>query len=234
MGNLSRRTEGATVMALGEIWFSRVLIPILISVWLFPASASGQDALMRSDLPLWTNQRDVMWPRRLEGELGCVSRIAEGDWYRSGQGVDHEWFRFSFGGSIHCFGAELRSEAYEGLDYAPTRLSMFVELGRGQGPEGPVELWALQSGARPGSDYLLLSSQPGLASIEAFNVLQRICPRANVRAGPAIDIARTDYCAINSRNELINLARRMVRLPPVGHLDLLPKQDQPLNPSPAR
>lgn len=44
-----------------------------------------------------------------------------------------------------------------------------------------VELWAVQIGARPGSDYLLLSREPVEGLVEKFKVLQVACPTANVR-----------------------------------------------------
>lgn len=76
----------------------------------------------------------------------------------------------------------------------------------------------MQIGARPGSEYLLLSRDPAEGLIDKFNVLQTACPRDNVRDGGSLDILLTRYCTIKSRTELIRLARRMTQHPPRGSL----------------
>lgn len=73
----------------------------------------------------------------------------------------------------------------------------------------------------PGSRYLLLATRPGTETIASFDVLERTCPKANVRSGPLVDIARTDYCAIRTRAELVSLARRMARRPSIGRFEFV-------------
>src|SRR3546814_17182082 len=81
-------------------------------------------------------------------------------------------------------------------------------------------------GMRPGSDYLLLARMPGgEGAIKSFDLLQRKCPKANVRNAGNIDIAYTRYCAINSRQELVSLAKRMARLKQIGTMALVPKEE---------
>lgn len=77
-------------------------------------------------------------------------------------------------------------------------------------------------GARPGSQYLLLSRDPAEGLVDGFNVLQTQCPRENRRGAGALKVLLTHYCAINSRSELTRLARRMARRMPLGSLTLVP------------
>ena len=56
------------------------------------------------------------------------------------------------------------------------------------------------------------------AVIDRFEVLQRTCSRSQVRGGASLDILLTRYCAINTKGELIALARRMAKLPALGTL----------------
>ena len=44
---------------------------------------------------------------------------------------------------------EQRAASQEGLVFADTDIGVLIALGRGAGPEGPLDLWALQSGVRP-------------------------------------------------------------------------------------
>jgi hypothetical protein len=79
-------------------------------------------------------------------------------------------------------------------------------------------LWALQTGARPGSDYVLLSRKPENGIVKRFDVLQRACPKSLMRKTESIDILLTDYCSVNSRSDLIVFARKMAKLPPLASL----------------
>lgn len=93
---------------------------------------------------------------------------------------------------------------------------MFLEATTVGGKD--VELWTIQIGARPGRDYLLLSRSPGEELIKSFDVLQTDCPDANVRAASTLDTLRTDYCAMNTREELVEFARHMAARPLLGTL----------------
>jgi hypothetical protein len=69
----------------------------------------------------------------------------------------------------------------------------------------------------PGSEYVLLAREArreGL--IKSFRILQRRCPPGGIREIRDMDVWTTRYCRIDSRSELRALARRMLRLPPLG------------------
>lgn len=119
-----------------------------------------------------------------------------------------------------------RADKREKLDGADFHPSFFVFLGTTRVDGRDVELWTVQIGARPGSEYLLLSRDPADGLIEKFNVPQTACPRANVRDGGALDILLTRYRAINWRSELIRLARRMAQRPPRGSLTPVSVDDE--------
>lgn len=187
------------------------------------AGRSPPDAdLLRSDLPLWGNDavEGELWPRpfRTADSFGCRHRIKLGDWNADGYRGDDEWIRFDNYGAVHCALIERRAYVREQLQHRFSDYAWLVSLGEADGRNGRVELWALQSGVRTGSSYTLLASKPKKDPIDAFDVLQVECPKDRVRAAPALDIWLTRYCAINSRDELIALARRMVRRPPAAEL----------------
>lgn len=183
---------------------------------------STDELPIHSDLPLWTNDDDI-WPQRASGsDVGCEHPVPLGDWrYVLGEGDDSNalWIRFSRSSFIHCRLTEQRSYAKSSLDDAAGTIGVFIEVGP-TGIKGDDRmLWILQSGVRPGSDYLLLarkSSDP-----KVFEVLQSTCPVASIRSGPAVDIARTDYCSIKSKSELVTLARRAAALPAIGTLSFV-------------
>jgi hypothetical protein len=183
--------------------------------------------LIHSDLPLLAGGAENKWPQSFHNEesFGCVSRVAFGDWVLrelSEEDDDNaEWYRFQNYGAFHCFALVGRAYLREELDGAEFRPSYFVLLGTVEIENNRTELWAVQIGARPGSDYLLLSRPTGDGDIGTFNVLQTQCPRANVRDAGSISIILTRYCAINTRTDLVRLARRMAQRAPVGALTLV-------------
>lgn len=95
----------------------------------------------------------------------------------------------------------------------------FVQLGKTSKGSATWELWALQKGVVPGSDYALLAREPGNARIERFTVLQQRCPTGGLIEAKGLDIWMTRYCAISSRAELLSLARRMLTLPARGVIE---------------
>jgi len=202
--------------------------PILLSALLSLAAVPGDGPAgprrdpIHSDIPLWTGQAG-MWPRAFQDgdSFGCQTRVRYGDWrFEEAGGGDPIWYRFANYGVHHCF--MLASNADERAALAGTRPdpSFLIELGTAPGRDGPVELWTLQRGVRPGSDYLLLARVPAPGAITSFDVLQRACPAGRRRGGVPLSILLTAYCAINSRQDLIQLARRMARLPPLGRIAL--------------
>jgi hypothetical protein len=218
--------------------FRALPVAILAAALLFAPPVNGQSQgdvtsdLLHSDLPLFGRGADNEWPQHFEDEdsFGCTSRVAFGDWvFRTGAEVedDTRWYRFSNYGVFHCWANTFRGAERARLDGADFHPSFFVFLGSTSVKGHDLELWTIQIGARPGSEYLMLSRVPGEGLIEEFNVLQTACPRANVRDAGSLDALLTRYCAVNSRLELVRLARRMAQLPPLGTLRRVPVDDQP-------
>lgn len=213
---------------------ARFLIALLLAGFIQTGAATAQTDLIHSDVPLW-GLGPKTWPRNVgddDGSFGCANRIRVGDWrYDEDVAEDDDaepdrWYRIANYGVVHCF--LLVSEAGErdalgktGFDY-----SFLIDIGRARGVAGPVELWALQRGGRPGSDYLLLARRAGGSLHNRFDVLPRHCPRLNVRTGPELDALATRYCAINSKRELIELARRMARRRPLGTLRFVGEEEE--------
>lgn len=110
--------------------------------------------------------------------------MAFGDWAFRERGAEVEddvlWYRFSNYGVFHCWANTFRADARALLDGADFRPSFFVFLGSTSVSGSDIELWTVQIGARPGSEYLLLSRDPAEGLIEKFNVLQTACPRVLV------------------------------------------------------
>lgn len=180
---------------------------------------------LHSDLPIFAGGPEAMWPRPAssgDGEsVGCGSRVEFGVWALApvGEDVDgaESWYRIENYGVFHCFAVVGSSPDRAELETADAKPSFFVEIEASSGRE----LWALQIGTVPGSDYLLLSRDAGDGAISRFDVLQTRCPKRNVRDRGAIEILKTRYCAINSKKELRNFARRMAKLEPRGELKLI-------------
>jgi hypothetical protein len=189
----------------------------------FPAFAQDDDEqalstdLIHSDVPLWGYEDDGVWPRHVSDDdgFGCANRIAMGDWRESrGDGDDNpKWKRFENYGVYHCF--TMISHAYKRADLNnDLKMGFFIRIGTIKVSGVNKELWVTQEGGRPGSDYMLLLRIPDEGLIKKFDVLQVICPRGSQRKGPELDTLMTRYCAINSKKDLKNLARRMAVLPP--------------------
>lgn len=180
--------------------------------------AAAQEAeIVHADEPLWAPGSAEVWPQHLEAPdaFGCQHRVKLGRWRfaRADSGDEPEaWYDFGNYGVMHCW--MNIAEGHEPGVFGDVRPGFLIEIGRA----GEVELWALQIGARPGSDYLLLSRRPGPGPIDRFEVLQRTCSRSQVRGGASLDILLTRYCAINTKGEMIALARRMAKLPVLGVL----------------
>lgn len=216
-----------------SLTFSALPVALLGVALLFVPSVNGQtldemaDDLLHSDLPIFGRGADNEWPQHFydDDSFGCTSRIGFGDWVFRKSGSNDEddalWYRFSNYGVFHCWANTFRAYERARLDSADFHPSFFAFLGSTSVNEVDIELWAVQIGARPGSQYLLLSRNPAQGLIEKFNVLQTACPRANVRDAGSLDILLTRYCVVSSRSELTRLARRMAQRPPLGTLTLM-------------
>jgi hypothetical protein len=184
------------------------------------------DMIIHSDVPLFTDDYESIWPKHFsndDGSFGCASRVAFGDWRvrRIDRPDEQSWYRFRNYGVFHCAAIVGSAEERSSLDSTSTRPSFFVYLGDTAGRSGLLELWAVQLGARPGSDYVLLSRPKRGGLVTSFTLLQQECPRQVRRRGGSLEILLTDYCAINSREALIGLATAMAQREPLGSLQLV-------------
>lgn len=223
------------IQALGKL--IAISVAPLVAQFLFAASARSQPPgevardLVHSDLPIFGHGADNEWPQHFleDDSFGCASRVAFGDWALRERGAttedDVQWFRFSNYGVFHCWVNVFRASERAKLEGAEFLPSFFVFLGRTRVNDADVELWVVQIGAKPGSEYLLLSRNPGKGLIDKFSVLQTECSRDNVRDAGSLDIVPTRYCAINARDDLIRFANRMAQWPPLGTLALVSHAD---------
>ncbi|HEX4695661.1 hypothetical protein [Sphingomonas sp.] len=206
-----------------RLWVLALLIGLPSPVVAQDAPDQPADSLIHADLPLFGSGTKEMWPQHIDssnGDIGCTSRVAFGIWrYRDTDNDEYDsgWRLVRNYGVFHCWAMFSSSEQRDDLPKAPTQPGFFVMIGKA----GTKELWVTQIGARPGSDYVLLSRTPTKGIIKQFDVLQRDCPKSMRRDPPNLDILITKYCAINSRDDLLALARRMVKLPPLGTLTLV-------------
>lgn len=211
---------------------------ILAGALLFAPSVNGEPLdevasdLVHSDLPIFGRGGDNEWPQHFSDDdsFGCTSRVAFGDWVFREHGAEVEddvlWYRFSNYGVFHCWANTSRADERARLASVDSHPSFFAFLGSTSVNGSNIELWTVQIGARPGSQYLLLSRDPAEGLIEKFDVLQTACPRANVRDVGSLDTLLTRYCAVNSRSELIRLARRMAQRVPLGSLTRVTVDDE--------
>ncbi|MEM7780077.1 MAG: hypothetical protein AAF697_06785 [Pseudomonadota bacterium] len=186
------------------------------------------DDLIHSRLPLYGFDWDEFWPQPVSDEdsFGCAS-INIGDWRFEPNSADERArpysMRFELRGIFTC-GIRVFEEDEQGLRDEGGRLGFFARIGEGEISGELVQIWVLQLGARPGSEYLLLAQLPGETGGEEYSVLQRRCPFDRLLRVRNLDSYRTDYCAIDSHEELLALASDMLEFPPLGTLT---KQEGP-------
>lgn len=200
-----------------------------------PALAADDDEVVveriHSALPLYTFDWEQIWPRSFSSgdDFGCTSRVAFGDWRFTPNpnnefGREH-WERFTNYGVFHC-AAIMRTAGEQGeLDKARWEYGFFVQLGTARKGAVSWELWALQRGTVPGSEYTLLAREPGGTTIKQFTMLQQRCPSGTQIEAKGLDIFVTRYCEIDSRAELLLLARKMLALPALGVIERVAKDD---------
>lgn len=194
------------------------------------ADERPSDNLIHSDLPLYTFDWEEIWPQSFAdgGSFGCLNRVRTGDWrlrHRADEDEDDsDWIRLENAGVFHCAIYFQQSPFRDELDQETPRPGFMVEIGEAERDGRTWELWAAQIGMRPGSDYMLLA-KPNLEEepvIESFTVLQRRCPEgAERRVEGNLDVWTNRYCAINSQDDLLALAKDMFELPPLGMLELV-------------
>lgn len=199
-------------------WFLAMLFGLA-----YPAPARTDEPLaadlIHADLPLFGSETENKWPQAFtadDGGFGCTSRVKFGIWKLSpaGRDDDDQWYGVRNYGVFHCWANVASSSEKAALGHVNVQPAFFVLLEI----SGTSELWALQLGARPGSDYVLLRRSVDKAIIGRFDVLQRDCSKTFRRKRPPLDILSTDYCAINTPQDLKSFARQMAKRPPLGHL----------------
>ncbi len=211
---------------------------VAVTTFAFPLPAHAEDReeliveRIHSDLPLYTFQWDDIWPRGFSSDdgFGCVSRVGFGDWrFTPADGEDGEewWERYSNYGVFHCAAIIQTAEEQAELADGQLEYGYFVLIGKTRLGSKKWELWALQKGTVPGSEYVLLARESGLEDlVDSFRVLQRRCPPGKLRQTRGLDVWSTRYCSIDSRADLLTLARRMLRRPSAGTITRVAKPDE--------
>ncbi len=205
----------------------KIILCMLVLLALCLGNAAAQDDLIHSDVPLYAYDLENVWPKHFANEesFGCIHNVKLGDWEYTEQDEIVSWYRLNNYGAIHCYLIVGEEYDQDSLAASGGKPSLLVNLGLADTENGAIQLWALQMGGRPGSDYLLLSSAIGDDQISSFEVLKRNCPERNVRVGPSLDILSTRYCAINTKKELVELTTAMVKQPPLGKLRFSPREN---------
>lgn len=210
----------------GPVSIAAGLAALAVASFAVQARAEGREERVaeriRSDLPLYTFEWEDLWPRsyRSDEEFGCTSRVGFGDWRfvpadSERRGIS--WHRYSNYGVFHCAAVMRVADEQSELAKAEWEYGFFVLIGEARVLSKKWELWVLQKGMIPGSEYVLLARESGLTGlVDRFRVLQRRCPPGAIREVGGLDVWSTRYCSIESRAELLALARRMVRRPPLG------------------
>ena len=183
--------------------------------------------VIHSDLPLYGFDWEEFWPRSFIPEdaiAGCGSRVQNGDWQFTGNPVgaagDERWWRLTNYGTFHCATIFREADHRDELEDGQATTGYFVQIGETLHAGKVIELWAVQRGSIPGSEYELLAREPGDDVIGRFMVLQQRCPEDAMREYSGnLDISRTDYCAINSREELLAMAIDMLDFPTLGTIE---------------
>ncbi len=199
-----------------------------------------ESTLIHSDVPLYTYDWGEIWPQPMNDPdvlAGCESRVGFGDWVLTPNPEDEfgdtSWYRFSNYGAFHC-AINIKS-AYERdeLDEGDFSRGFFVLIGQSRKNNRTTEPWVLQDGFVPGSKYLLLARSAEIEGvIEEFTVLQSRCPQSWLRETKNLDIWLTRYCLINTQDEMLHFAKRMLREPALGTLKLVPNEEGPESEAP--
>lgn len=205
---------------------TRFLLTLLFSLSI--ATPATSQALLHADTPLFGGA-DKTWPEHFvsDDSFGCRSLIPFGVWKRTevlapdaepGEEPNTSWMRISNYGVFHC--AYIVENAYdEPKDWGNFEYALLAELGEAESPDGKLTLYALQSGFRPGSSYLLLAAKQGETGIRRFLVLNTICPKAWWRDAGTMDVWLTGYCAAPSKAALRRMAVAAARRPPAATLE---------------
>lgn len=191
-------------------------------------SVEFENVQIHSKLPLYTFKDEEFWPRSIDvpdAMAACATRIRHGDWQFKPSSLnelgEEYWLRLAHYGTFHCATNIQFASSLDELEDGELSRGFFARIGTSIFDGEEWELWVLQEGTVPGSDYTLLARNPQSSGIiQQFRVLQRVCPDIHVLE-TELDVWGTRYCAIDTREELISLATAMLQRPPLGVLELV-------------
>lgn len=188
---------------------------------------------IHSALPLYTFDWEKFWPRSFheQNRFGCRSRVNFGDWQFTPTNknmAQPSWLRFRNYGVFHCAGIISYAGERGELDDPQNdfEYGFFAVIDTITIDDADWELWVIQEGTRTGSDYTLMTRKASEERIDSFQILQQICPQDKILEAKNMDVWRTAYCAINSQEDLVSLAREMALLPHAGILTRIPEPEQ--------
>ncbi len=210
-------------------FLSVILVVSIVSLTGLNGQAQDNDefhsVLIHSDLPLWSSEDENVWPQHFltDDSFGCSHRISTGDWkftnFEYSEDDFLETFRLANYGVFHC--GIMFSRFFEEDDSSDSTTSFFVFMDEIDYQSRRYELLALQIGVIPGSNYLLFAREKEQKPNGDLIVLQRECSKKKLRKGPEMDVWSTTYCAVNTKKDLINIARKMIKRPPLGKLEYM-------------
>ncbi|MBL6854729.1 MAG: hypothetical protein ISS15_09720 [Alphaproteobacteria bacterium] len=193
---------------------------VALSLTTSVASASAEDVLIRSDLPLpiGSDQKEYPIPCNTDKSFGMCSRFALGDWKTQpaecGDPDCAFWTRLEIASVIdggYAYGTA-NTQAALGGNFEPVAI---IKLE----PDRSSTLFAIQVGYRGGSTYILLSTPPRDGLIKNATVLEPRCmalPHVESRQRHEPLFLRTDYCAVNSMKALVAIARDAMNRAPAA------------------
>ena len=219
-----------------------MLRPLILPVALassVPAFAEDdyewQQTLIHSDLPLYDFSWDDFWPRSFDAPgiiAGCESKVAFGDWLFIPNPDDEFaeealWYSISNYGVFHCAANIRTASERDELGAGEFSRGFFARIGKGKRNGETWELWVLQQGLLPGSEYLLLARTANPDElVNTFSVLQSRCPNAKLLETDNLDIWNMRYCKLNTRRELVAYAKRMLAEPDYGTIHRIQDEEK--------
>ena len=191
------------------------------------AHASGY-TLIRSDLPLWSESDEGVWPVSVmtEGSFGMASIFSQGDWKVeetdcTSRDADDcaTWMSLQITSVFHPRFSFREALTREALKHTESEISVLVDLD--QKSKG-AKIFALQIGFRGGSRYMLVSASSETTPIKQMTLLDARCltgqPGVERRKAAFSSIYLTDYCSVSSKVALRSIAHDALRRAPLGRL----------------
>lgn len=199
-------------------------------------------ALIRSNQPLYAFDWPEFWPRSHADEesIACITRVSFGDWQFT-RNPENEmgfprWLGFKHHGVIHCNASIYWANSRAALLQGRPAKGAFILIGETEWANTNWELWIIQEHrlGQEGSEYTLLARTADKTRIiEEFRVLQRRCSAAQMRLGSMAQTGTLRYCAVETKDELLELMQRMLTEPPLGTLSLVKGKGPDETPDPS-